>query len=65
MSGICSRADAELPQKQCPRLLRAAVGCVTTGRGVTYDIPKGWTQRMADNGKGLVFQRSGRPATPT
>jgi len=38
---------------------------VTTGRGVTYDIPKGWTQRMADNGKGLVFQRSGRPATPT
>ena len=26
---------------------------VTSGRGVTYDIPKGWTQRMADNGKGL------------
>jgi len=32
---------------------------VTSGRGVTYDIPKGWTQRMADNGKGLVFQRGG------
>ena len=32
---------------------------MTTGRGVTYGIPKGWAQRTADNGKGLVFQRSG------
>lgn len=32
---------------------------VTTAKGVTYDIPHGWTQRMADNGKGLVFQRGG------
>jgi hypothetical protein len=32
---------------------------VTTGRGTTYDMPSGWTQRMADNNKGLVFQRPG------
>lgn len=32
---------------------------VTTGRGTTYDIPSGWTQRMANNNKGLVFQRPG------
>ncbi|MCP2256308.1 hypothetical protein LY13_005099 [Prauserella aidingensis] len=30
---------------------------VTSGRGVTYDIPKGWSQRIADNDKGLIFQR--------
>jgi RHS repeat-associated protein len=32
---------------------------VTTPRGVTYDIPKGWEGRVADNGKGIVFQRPG------
>ncbi|WP_139346721.1 RHS repeat domain-containing protein, partial [Sinomonas mesophila] len=32
---------------------------VTTGRGTTYDIPGDWTQRMADNNNGLVFQRPG------
>ncbi|WP_156759683.1 RHS repeat-associated core domain-containing protein [Microbacterium karelineae] len=32
---------------------------VAAGRGATYDIPTGWSQRMADNGKGLVFQRTG------
>jgi hypothetical protein len=32
---------------------------VTTGRGTTYDIPKGWVGRNADNGRGLVYQRPG------
>ena len=32
---------------------------VSTGRGTVYDVPAGWTQRMADNDKGLVFQRLG------
>jgi len=32
---------------------------VTSGRGTTYDIPEGWAGRQADNGRGLVFQRSG------
>ncbi len=32
---------------------------VTSGRGTTYDIPEGWVGREADNGKGLVYQRSG------
>ena len=32
---------------------------VTTARGVTYPIPEGWIQRMADNDRGLVFQKPG------
>ena len=32
---------------------------VSTGRGTVYDPPAGWGQRMADNDKGLVFQRPG------
>ena len=32
---------------------------VTTPGGRTYDIPAGWTGRVADNGKGLVFQKAG------
>lgn len=32
---------------------------VTTPRGTTFDIPKGWAAREADNGKGIVYQRPG------
>jgi hypothetical protein len=32
---------------------------VTTPGGHTYDIPAGWPGRVADNGKGLVFQKPG------
>lgn len=32
---------------------------VGTGRDTMYDVPAGWTQRMADNNKGLVFQKPG------
>ncbi len=32
---------------------------VTTPRGTTFEIPKGWTSREADNGRGIVFQRPG------
>jgi RHS repeat-associated protein len=32
---------------------------VATGRGTVYDIPEGWVGRVADNGKGLVFQPRG------
>lgn len=32
---------------------------VTSGRGTTYDIPEGWSKRVADNGGGLVFQKPG------
>jgi RHS repeat-associated protein len=32
---------------------------VTTSRGTTFDIPKGWGAREADNGKGIVYQRPG------
>ena len=28
-------------------------------RGTTYDVPNGWSQRAADNGRGLVFQKPG------
>ena len=34
---------------------------VTTPRGTTFDIPKGWVGREADNGKGIVYQRRGAP----
>jgi hypothetical protein len=32
---------------------------VTTPQGMTYEIPAGWKGRVADNGKGLVFQKPG------
>ncbi len=32
---------------------------VTTPRGTTFDIPPGWVSREANNGRGIVFQRSG------
>lgn len=32
---------------------------VTTPRGTTFDIPKGWAAREADNGKGIVYQQPG------
>ena len=32
---------------------------VTTPGGRTYDVPAGWVGRVADNGKGLVFQKPG------
>lgn len=32
---------------------------VTTPRGMTYEIPAGWKGRVADSGKGLVFQKPG------
>jgi hypothetical protein len=32
---------------------------VTTPWGRTYDVPAGWPGRVADNGKGLVFQKPG------
>lgn len=32
---------------------------VGTPRGTIYDIPEGWAPRVADNGKGLVYQRPG------
>ncbi|MFI6078613.1 hypothetical protein ACIA5C_44550 [Actinoplanes sp. NPDC051343] len=32
---------------------------VTTPGGRTYDVPSGWQGRVADNGKGLVFQKPG------
>ena len=32
---------------------------VSTPWGAVYDVPAGWTSRVADNGKGLVFQKPG------
>jgi hypothetical protein len=32
---------------------------VTTPQGMTYEIPAGWKGRVADSGKGLVFQKPG------
>lgn len=32
---------------------------VGTPRGTVYDVPEGWTQRVADNGKGSVYQQPG------
>ena len=32
---------------------------VSTPWGTVYDVPAGWTSRVADNGKGLVFQKPG------
>jgi RHS repeat-associated protein len=32
---------------------------VTTPRGVTYKIPDGWIPRVANNGRGIVFQEPG------
>jgi hypothetical protein len=32
---------------------------VSTPWGAVYDVPAGWTSRMADNGKGLIFQKPG------
>jgi hypothetical protein len=32
---------------------------VSTPWGAVYDVPAGWTGRVADNGKGLVFQKPG------
>ena len=34
---------------------------VTTSRGTTFDIPKGWVGREADNGVGIVYQRPEAP----
>ncbi len=51
-TGVAAKAGPEIAEGS-GRLF------VTSGRGVTYDIPKGWGQRMADNGRGLVFQRGG------
>jgi hypothetical protein len=31
----------------------------STPRGTAVEIPSGWTARMAENGKGLVYQRPG------
>lgn len=31
----------------------------TSGRGTTFDVPKGWVGRNANNDKGLFFQRPG------
>lgn len=28
-------------------------------RGTVYDVPEGWVQRVADNGRGTVYQRPG------
>jgi hypothetical protein len=32
---------------------------VGTPRGTVYDVPEGWAHRVADNGKGSVYQRPG------
>jgi len=32
---------------------------VGTPRGTVYDVPEGWTHRVADSGKGSVYQRPG------
>jgi hypothetical protein len=32
---------------------------VGTPRGTVYDIPEGWEPRVADNGRGIVYQRPG------
>jgi hypothetical protein len=32
---------------------------VTTPKGYTVSVPAGWTSRIADNNKGIVFQRPG------
>jgi hypothetical protein len=32
---------------------------VSTPGGTTYDIPEGWIPRVADNGRGIVYQRPG------
>ncbi|MEY2430379.1 MAG: hypothetical protein QOC92_104, partial [Acidimicrobiaceae bacterium] len=34
---------------------------VTTPRGTTFDIPKGWVGREADSGNGIIYQRPGAP----
>lgn len=34
---------------------------VTTPRGTTFDIPEGYEPRVADNGKGIVYQEPGAP----
>jgi hypothetical protein len=40
-------------------LLSSGRTFVTTPGGRTYDIPAGWPGRVAENGKGLVFQKPG------
>lgn len=57
LAGVAAKAVPEIAEGS-GRLF------VTSGRGVTYDIPKGWSQRMADNGKGLAFQRGGATGNP-
>ncbi|MGH9267328.1 MAG: hypothetical protein ACRD0D_04040 [Acidimicrobiales bacterium] len=32
---------------------------VGTPRGTVYDVPEGWAPRVADNGRGIVYQRPG------
>jgi RHS repeat-associated protein len=32
---------------------------VVTPRGVAYQIPKGWTSKVTENGRGIMFQRPG------
>lgn len=32
---------------------------VGTPRGTIYDVPQGWAPRVADNGRGIVYQRPG------
>lgn len=32
---------------------------MSTPQGTVYDIPKGWVGRVADNGKGIVYQKPG------
>ena len=32
---------------------------VGTPRGTVYDVPQGWAPRVADNGRGVVYQRPG------
>jgi hypothetical protein len=32
---------------------------VGTPRGMVYDVPQGWAPRVADNGRGIVYQRPG------
>lgn len=32
---------------------------VGTPRGTVYDVPQGWAPRVADNGRGIVYQRPG------
>ncbi|MGL5827772.1 MAG: RHS repeat-associated core domain-containing protein, partial [Nocardioides sp.] len=52
-----------IPQQAAKTVPEAVEGggrvIVGTPRGTIYDIPEGWAPRVADNGKGIVYQRPG------